>query len=140
MRIIVDVDDDWADAAAESCLLPDALRRLLERAALDLTDRAHALEELSPIREPYVHLGGRTPTSQERLIGTYRVDLSRQADERETDLERLTGAVARGWCHPETEHLTMDVELAQAIVDEVFPLLVQARSGYYVDALAQPER
>jgi uncharacterized protein involved in exopolysaccharide biosynthesis len=41
-------------------------------------------------------------------------------------LQELTGAVARGWCHPETETKEMDVDLAEAIVDEVLPLLVRA--------------
>jgi hypothetical protein len=47
----------------------------------------------------------------------------------DSDLEALTGAVARGWCHPETEHLEMDVRLADAIVDEVLPLIIRARSS-----------
>jgi hypothetical protein len=33
--------------------------------------------------------------------------------------KELVGAVARGWCHPDTEHLVMDEKLAYAIVDEV---------------------
>lgn len=40
-----------------------------------------------------------------------------------TDLEELTGAVARGWCHPENADKQMDAELAEAIVDEVLPLI-----------------
>ena len=44
-----------------------------------------------------------------------------------TDLELLTGAVARGWCHPENISKEMDTDLAEAIIDEVLPLLVRAR-------------
>lgn len=33
--------------------------------------------------------------------------------------ERIRGAVARGWCHPENKKKEMDVELAIAISDEV---------------------
>ena len=44
-----------------------------------------------------------------------------------TDLELLTGAVARGWCHPENMSKEMDGDLAEAIIDEVLPLLVRAR-------------
>ena len=33
--------------------------------------------------------------------------------------EELLGAVARGWCHKNTEQKTMDVDLAVAIADEV---------------------
>jgi hypothetical protein len=44
-------------------------------------------------------------------------------DEPLTDLEELMGAVARGWCHPENAEKVMDCDLAEAIVDEVLPLL-----------------
>jgi hypothetical protein len=37
--------------------------------------------------------------------------------------EDVVGAVARGWCHPDTEHLVMDDKLALAIVDEVMAIL-----------------
>jgi hypothetical protein len=33
--------------------------------------------------------------------------------------DRIREAVARGWCHPETEDRTMDAELAEAIAGEV---------------------
>ncbi len=33
--------------------------------------------------------------------------------------QNLVGAVARGWCHPDTEHLVMDEKLAYAIVEEI---------------------
>ena len=33
--------------------------------------------------------------------------------------KRILEAVARGWCHKETEHLTMDDRLANAITKEV---------------------
>jgi hypothetical protein len=45
-----------------------------------------------------------------------------------TDLELLLGAIARGWCHPENAHKVMDEELAEAIADEVLPMLVLIRS------------
>lgn len=44
-----------------------------------------------------------------------------------SDLDELTGAVARGWCHPDNAEKVMDVKLAEAIIDEVLPLLIQAR-------------
>src|ERR1039458_7225362 len=47
--------------------------------------------------------------------------------EKPTELESLLGAIARGWCHPENAHKVMDEELAEAIADEVLPLLVVAR-------------
>lgn len=34
-------------------------------------------------------------------------------------LELITGAVARGWCHPDNSHKEMDATLAMAIADEV---------------------
>ena len=37
--------------------------------------------------------------------------------------EEVLQAVARGWCHPETEKKTMDVDLAEAITDEVILVL-----------------
>lgn len=40
------------------------------------------------------------------------------ADER--DLQQITEAVARGWCHPANETKVMDPNLATAIADEVF--------------------
>jgi hypothetical protein len=39
------------------------------------------------------------------------------------DQAAIAGAVARGWCHPETEHLVMDPDLAYAIALEVWKLL-----------------
>lgn len=36
--------------------------------------------------------------------------------------EAIMGAVARGWCHDENAHKTMDTELALAITDEVLKL------------------
>lgn len=36
--------------------------------------------------------------------------------------EEVMGAVARGWCHPDTGRLVMDEVLALAIVDEMMPL------------------
>ena len=44
-----------------------------------------------------------------------------------TDLEDVMGAVARGWCDTETQHLVMNQALAMAIVDQVFPLFVKQR-------------
>lgn len=35
-------------------------------------------------------------------------------------IEEIREAVARGWCHPETKHLVMDVVLAEAISQEVY--------------------
>lgn len=35
---------------------------------------------------------------------------------------KITEAVARGWCHPETEDRVMDPELANAIIEEVMQL------------------
>ena len=35
----------------------------------------------------------------------------------------ITGAVARGWCHPKTEKNIMDVDLAEAITEEVMKIL-----------------
>lgn len=37
--------------------------------------------------------------------------------------EEIAGAVARGWCAPETEDRTMDADLAVAITDSVWKLL-----------------
>jgi len=45
-----------------------------------------------------------------------------------SDIEDLIGAVARGWCSPENEHKVMDEQLAMAIADEVFPLIVKWRT------------
>ena len=36
--------------------------------------------------------------------------------------DELRGAVARGWCQPETETIEMDVVLGEAIVEEVWKL------------------
>lgn len=36
--------------------------------------------------------------------------------------EDIMGAVARGWCHDENAHKTMDEELALAITDEILKL------------------
>lgn len=44
-------------------------------------------------------------------------------------LEELTEAVARGWCHPDNAEKVMDTDLAEAIIDEVLPLLVKAEVG-----------
>lgn len=33
--------------------------------------------------------------------------------------DQIVEAVARGWTHPETQHLTLDDNLARAIVEEV---------------------
>lgn len=33
--------------------------------------------------------------------------------------DQVRGAVARGWCYPETSHKVMDNELVEAIVKEV---------------------
>lgn len=38
------------------------------------------------------------------------------------DRMEVIGAVARGWTHPDTEHLVMDEKLAWAIVDEIIAL------------------
>ena len=35
----------------------------------------------------------------------------------------ILGAVARGWCSEKNEHKEMDVDLANAIVDEVLKVL-----------------
>jgi len=35
----------------------------------------------------------------------------------------IAGAVARGWCHPETEDRVMDADLAYAITQEIEALL-----------------
>ena len=37
--------------------------------------------------------------------------------------ELVRGAVARGWCRPETSHKDMDVVLGEAITEEVVELL-----------------
>ena len=42
--------------------------------------------------------------------------------------EEILQAVARGWCHPTTEHLTMDPVLAVAIADEIRTALDAART------------
>jgi hypothetical protein len=47
-------------------------------------------------------------------------------EESATRLEKLTAAVGRAWTHPETASKEMDVEIAEAIIDEVLPLLVKA--------------
>jgi len=44
--------------------------------------------------------------------------------ERRFDIHEIRGAVARGWYHPKTKHLEMDVELAEAISYEVLQLLL----------------
>lgn len=36
-----------------------------------------------------------------------------------TTEDKLRGAIARGWCHPETEDRIMDPELAEAIAQEI---------------------
>lgn len=36
--------------------------------------------------------------------------------------KEIMQAVARGWCHPETEHKVMDVDLALAITEEILAL------------------
>ena len=36
-----------------------------------------------------------------------------------TKEEKILGAIARGWCHPETEDRIMDPELAEAIAQEI---------------------
>ena len=35
----------------------------------------------------------------------------------------ILGAVARGWCHPKTEKNVMDVDLAEAITEEIIKIL-----------------
>jgi hypothetical protein len=35
---------------------------------------------------------------------------------------KIREAVARGWCHPETEDRVMDADLAEAIVGEIMNL------------------
>ena len=35
------------------------------------------------------------------------------------ELSEIRGAVARGWCHPDNQHKEMDVDLAEAISQEV---------------------
>lgn len=45
--------------------------------------------------------------------------------------ERIRGAVARGWCHPDHSHKTLDADLALAIADEVM---------YEIDDSAQIEK
>lgn len=39
--------------------------------------------------------------------------------------EEIMQAVARGWCHPENEKKTMDVDLALAITEEILALTPQ---------------
>ena len=36
--------------------------------------------------------------------------------------EEVMQAVARGWCHPENENKTMDVNLVLAITDEILAI------------------
>lgn len=40
------------------------------------------------------------------------------------EMSEIRGAVARGWCYPDTEHLTMDPVLAERIAFEILSLLV----------------
>ncbi len=35
----------------------------------------------------------------------------------------IAGAVARGWCHPKTEKNIMDVDLVEAITEEIMKIL-----------------
>ncbi len=44
--------------------------------------------------------------------------------------EEIAGAVARGWCHPETENRVMDAVLAGAITEEVATLVRGDRKAY----------
>lgn len=37
-------------------------------------------------------------------------------------IKELREAVARGWCHPDTEHLIIDPILAEAIIAEVWKI------------------
>lgn len=39
------------------------------------------------------------------------------------DRDKILGAVARGWCHKETEYKLMDIDLAVAITEEVIKIL-----------------
>lgn len=48
------------------------------------------------------------------------------APEDKITVEGLRGAVARGWCAPENSAKEMDVDLAEAIVREVYALLGDA--------------
>lgn len=43
--------------------------------------------------------------------------------ERKELRERVTGAVARGWCHDKNSMKEMDSDLAEAIIEEVLSLL-----------------
>ena len=45
-------------------------------------------------------------------------------------VQEIAGAVARGWCHPKTQHLVMDTDLAWAIVEEVQTALLADREAY----------
>lgn len=45
------------------------------------------------------------------------------------ELATLRGAVARGWCADKNRHKEMDSDLAEAIVQEIVPLLTAARDA-----------
>jgi hypothetical protein len=57
----------------------------------------------------------------ENMEATYEesADKILSAFERMLPEEEIMGAVARGWCHQETGHLTMNATLAVAITKEV---------------------
>jgi len=63
-----------------------------------------------------------------------------QADEEEL-VEEIRGAVARGWCAEANEHKIMDLDLAEAITEEIRKLLKGKASirrgeiGHYVYAI-----
>src|SRR6478752_5307890 len=47
----------------------------------------------------------------------------------EEEFDEICGVVARGWCHPATEHKTMDEVLAEAIAQEVLAFLQAKRAA-----------
>ena len=58
-------------------------------------------------------------------------------DERD-EPDEVLGAVARGWCWEANSHKEMDVDLAQAIAEEVRGLVARERS-YLLDRLERAE-
>ena len=49
--------------------------------------------------------------------------------------EEAIGAVARGWTHDKNSKKEMDTELAEAIVEEIFPLITKAYEAGYEDGV-----
>ena len=56
---------------------------------------------------------------------------------RDMKIERIRGAVARGWCHPDNSSKTLDVDLAEAISQEVKKALDDKPDADHHDAASR---